>query len=306
MAHIHSAPRLSKHTLTCALAALVIPWSVSQAATQIEEHRAANPQGSVDIVNVAGSVDIQGWDKSEVEVSGSVGKDVERVDVAGDGNRTSIHVILPSHGSCCSGRDGEAKLLIHVPAGSSITTSLVSADLKVSGVRGDAKLQTVSGNITGDVGGDVRANDVSGNIELAAPAAKAIEIKDVSGNIVLTGGDADAEVTSVSGDLKITLKTPTRARFHTVSGEIIAKFALGPEAKIDGESISGQIKLELAGTPAGDFDIESFSGDIDNCFGPKPVKPKNSPGTRLQFNTGDSHARVRLETKSGDVRLCAK
>jgi DUF4097 and DUF4098 domain-containing protein YvlB len=306
MAHIHLAPRLNKHTLTCALAVLVMPWSLSQATTQIDEHRAANPHGSVDIVNVAGSVDIQGWDKSEVEVTGTAGKEVERVEVTGDENRTSIRVVLPSHGNCCSGKDGEARLLIHVPTASSISTSLVSADLKVSAIKGDVKLQTVSGSIKGEVGGDVRASDVSGNIELTAPAAKSLDVKTVSGNFLLSGGDADAEVTTVSGDLKVTLKTPTRARFHTVSGALIGNFALGPDAKIDGESISGDIKLEFAGTPAGDFDVESFSGDIDNCFGPKPVKPKYGPGTRLQFTTGDSHARVRLETKSGDVRLCAK
>jgi hypothetical protein len=304
MSHTLLATRLDKHALALALTVLIVPWSVSRAATQIDEHRTASPQGSVDIVNVAGSIDVQGWDKPEVAVTGTVGKDVERVDVTGDPDRTTVRVVLHPRGSWGSGREGEAQLTIHVPAGSSISTSLVSADLKVSGIKGDAKLQTVSGNISGEVGGDLRASDVSGSVSLAAAGAKSIEVKTVSGNIVLSGGDTDAEVTTVSGDAKISLKTAGRARFQTVSGTVTAKFALGADAKFDGESVSGDFKLELAGAPSGDFDIQTLSGDIDNCFGPKPVKAQYGPGTRLSFKAGDSHARVRVESRSGNVRLC--
>jgi DUF4097 and DUF4098 domain-containing protein YvlB len=306
MLHTQIAARLHPHLMAGALAALVLPWSISHAATQIDEHRPANPQGSVDIVNVAGSIDIQGWDKSEVEVTGTAGKNVERVEVTGDANRTSVNVQLRSHGNWGSGSDGEARLLIHVPAASSITTSLVSADLKVSGLKGDVKLQTVSGNVSGEVGGDVHANNVSGDIALAAPAAKVIEVRTVSGDIALSGGDADVEVTSVSGDGKIVLKTPSRARFQTVSGELSVNLTVGPDAQIDGQSVSGDVNFEFSSPPAADFDIQSFSGDIDNCFGPTPVKQQHGPGSRLTFKTGDSRARVRVSTKSGSVQLCAK
>jgi hypothetical protein len=306
MLQTHTAGRLRPHLLAGALAALVLPWSLSDAATQIEEHRPANPQGSVDIVNVAGSIDIQGWDKSEVYVTGTAGKDVERVEVSSDGNRTSVNVKLRSHGNWGSGSDGEAHLLIHVPAASSITTSLVSADLKVSGLKGDVKLQTVSGNVSGEVGGDVHANNVSGNIALAAPVAKVIEVRTVSGDIALSGGDADVEVTSVSGDGKIVLKTPSRARFQSVSGELSVKLAVGPDAQIDGQSVSGDVNIEFSSPAAAEFDIQSFSGDIDNCFGPTPTKSQYGPGSRLTFKIGDSRARVRVSTKSGSVQLCAK
>ena len=113
---------------------------------------AANPQGAVEIDNVAGSIDVQGWDKSEVAVTGTIGKDVERVDVTGDGNRTSIRVVLPK-GMHWSMNDGEAHLVIHVPTNSSVSTSLVSSDLKVSAVHGALELRTVSGNISGEAAG---------------------------------------------------------------------------------------------------------------------------------------------------------
>jgi len=306
MAYTHIAARMNKHILACALAAIAAPWTASDAATQIDQHRPANPQGSVEILNLAGAIEVKGWDKSEVAVTGSIGNDVDRVDVTGEGNRTSIRVVLRSQHKWGSGSEGEAHLLVNVPANSSISTSLVSSDLKVSSVRGDVQLQTVSGNVNAEVGGDVHANSVSGNVVLTATAARTIEARTVSGDLELNGGDADAQASTVSGNAKISLRTPVRARFHTVSGDISASLGVGSDAQIDGESVSGSIRMEFASAPAADFDVQTFSGDIENCFGPKPVEPQHGPGSRLTFKTGNTQAHVRLSTKSGDVRLCTK
>jgi Putative adhesin len=289
----------------CALALLTCPWSLAYAATSVDEHRPANPQGAVEIDNVAGLIDVQGWDKSEVAVSGSIGRDVERVDVTGDSNRTSIRVVLPK-GVHWDMRDGDAHLVIHVPTNSSVSTSLVSSDLKVSGVRGALELRTVSGNISGEGGGDLRVNDVSGDIHFTATAAKRIEAKSISGSIVLTGGNTEIEASTVSGDARLTLGTVSRARFKTVSGGISATLGAAADAQIDGESVSGDIRLDFAGEPAADFNVQTLSGDIENCFGPKPEEPRHGPGKRLMFKTGDTSARVHLTSNSGEVRLCAK
>jgi hypothetical protein len=304
MSHAQLTSRLNNPALICVLTALAFPW-LAHAATSVDEHRPANPQGAVEIDNVAGLIDVQGWDKSEVAVTGTIGKDVERVEVTGEGNRTSIRVILPQ-GHHWGMRDGEAHLLIHVPANSSVAASMVSSDLKVSAVHGGLELRTVSGNISGEGGGDVRANAVSGDIHLTANAAKVIEVKSISGNIVLSGGNAEVEATTVSGDAHLTLGTVSRARFKTVSGDLSATLAAAVDAQIEGESVSGDVKLDFASAPAADFDIRTISGDIDNCFGPKPIESRHGPGARLTFKTGDSSARVRISSHSGDVRLCAK
>jgi len=289
----------------CALALLASPWSLAYAATSVDEHRPANPQGAVEIDNVAGLIDVQGWDKSEVAVTGTIGKDVERVDVTGDGNRTSIRVLLPK-GMHWNMNEGEAHLVIHVPTNSSVSASMVSSDLKISAVHGALELRTVSGNISGDGGGDLRANDVSGDIRFTAMAAKRIEVKAISGSIVLTGGNTDIEATTVSGDVRLTLGTVSHARFKSVSGGLSATLAAAADAQIDGESVSGDIRLNFAGEPAADFDVQTLSGDIENCFGPKPVEPRHGPGKRLTFKTGDTSARVHLTSNSGEVRLCTR
>jgi len=286
----------------CAAAALVVPWSQVLAGKPIQEHRAADPQGEIEIVNVSGTVEIDGWDRNEVDVSGTAGDNVERVDVTGAGNRTSIHVV-PRSGRTW-GSDGEARLVVHVPRKSGVTATLVSADCKVSGVVGDLKLQSVSGNLEGDAGGDVRASTVSGDVRLTARAAKTIEVETISGDIRLWGGGGEADIVTVSGNATIELAQVTRSRLKSISGDMTAALALAPDGQIESESVSGNVSLKFAGEPSAEFDVQSFSGDIKNCFGPKPVESRYGPGSRLEFKNGDGHARVRINTKSGDVRLC--
>src|SRR5271169_2116107 len=297
MAQLNFVGRRELRILACALAGLAAPWALAHADSPIEEHRPANSHGSVEIINVAGAIDLQGWDKPEVAVTGTVGKNVERVDVTSGADRTSIHVEVRSQHFLGFGSDGEAHLLVHVPLDSTVSASLVSSDIKVSAVRGDLKLQTVSGNISGEAGGDVHASSVSGNVTFTAAAAKAVELKSVSGDVVLVGGNAYTEITTVSGNAKITLGTPPRARLQSVSGSLTANFALGPDAQIDGETVSGDVRLDFANNPLADFDIQTLSGAIKNCFGPKPEEPRHGPGSRLTFKSGDNSARVRISTK---------
>jgi hypothetical protein len=98
----------------------------------------------------------------ELEVRGSVGEAVERVDVLSGGTRTSIRVVSRAMHSW--GSDSEAHLVFHVPARSMVSAPLVSADFKVSGLSGDLKLQAVSGNVSGDV--DITTVSGSATLEL--------------------------------------------------------------------------------------------------------------------------------------------
>jgi hypothetical protein len=300
MSTIHS-PRLVKRVMISVLCVVMVPWSLVYAGREFRELRPADPQGSVEIVDISGGIELSGWDRPEIEVTGRSADILDRVRITVDGNQTVIHVM--PHGER-GGDSDEARLTIHVPVKSSVSTSLVSANLKVSGLQGDVHLRTVSGDISGEVGGNLRVNTATGNVRMTARGAKSIEVKTISGDVQLTGGSGDVEVTTVSGNAKIDLGTLNRGRFKSISGNLSTSLSLAPDAELEGESVSGTIRFAFPTKPVAGFDIESFSGSIDNCFGPKAVKPKYGPGSRLEFKTGDGQARVRVETKSGDVHVC--
>jgi DUF4097 and DUF4098 domain-containing protein YvlB len=285
-----------------ALAAACAAPTQAHAEKSVSEHLAADPRASVEINDVAGSIDLRGWDKSQVEVTGTAGSDVERVSVTGDAAHIVVQVLTRQNRLW--GADGSAHLLVRVPAKSTVTATLVSADFKVGGLLGDLKLQSVSGSVQGEVGGDLQAGSVSGDISLSAKSAKSIAVKTVSGDVTLSGGSGESEVTTVSGTIKVDEGTQTRAHFKSVSGDVTASLAMSPDAQIDGQSVSGDITLRFPEVPAADFEVQTLSGEIQNCFGPKPTESRHGSGSRLEFKNGDSGARIQISTKSGDVKLC--
>jgi hypothetical protein len=296
-------PILKMRILCCSMAAAlcasIVPSSPVFAAKEFRESHSADPDGTIEIFDIAGSVELSGWDRPEIEVSGVPDDLGDRVRVSGGADKISIHV-QPGGGVA-----HEPRLVIHVPEKSEIKVTLVSADLKVQGLKGDVNLRTVSGNISGEVGGDLVVNTATGFVHLTARGAKSTEVRTINGDVELKGGSGEVDIQTVNGNAKVDLATLTRGRFHSISGNLTANLSLAPDAEVDGESVSGNMRFDFPAAPSADFDIQSFSGNIDSCFGPKAKDANYGPGSRLEFKNGDGRARVRIETKSGNVRLCA-
>jgi hypothetical protein len=309
-----STPIHCLRLLACGGAALAtLAWSgaVGAATRTVDEHRPAEAAGQVEIQNVAGRVEVVGWDKSEVAVSGTLVGDVERVDITSAGPRTTVRVVLPeSHGGSFGwhGGGGEANLVVHVPAHSGLTATLVSADVSVTGVAGNQELHTVSGDVTTSAQHEVRVNTVSGDVHLTAGAeSRLLEISTVSGDLIVSGGGGELTVKTVSGDGTLTVGALSRAHVKTVSGDFSITAELATDGRLEAESVSGDLRITfVGGVPPAAFDLQSFSGDLSTCFGRKAAHEGYGPGSRLSFQEGAGSARVRVDTKSGDVTLCDK
>lgn len=295
--------------------ALLATWSASVAFAgthEVDEHRSADPQGQVEIVNVAGRIDVGGWDKPEIEVAGTLGSESDKLDISSAGNRTTIRVVdsdaddqhwrIRIHGH------HDATLSVHVPRGSSLSASLVSADLSVRDIQGNQELQTVSGNVTTAAAHDVRIHTVSGDIHLTAGAdSRLLELGTVSGDLDVEGGRGDINVNTVSGEGKLSLGPITHATIKSVSGNYQIRAALASEGLLEGQSVSGDFSIEFTGSPpAAEYELHTFSGDLKSCFGQKATHENYGPGSRLSFRQGPGSAQVRVDTHSGDVSLCAQ
>jgi DUF4097 and DUF4098 domain-containing protein YvlB len=285
------------------IGAVLVPWAVSEAKS-VHEQLAVDPQGTVEVSDVAGSIALTGWDRPEIEVTGTAGEEVDRIEVTRSGSRSVVRVISRSGISRGAGID--VQLTVHVPIKSAVNVTLVSADLTLGSLQGSVRLQTVSGDVSGTVDGDLRATTVSGSVRVRAAAAKMIEVKTVNGTIHVSGSGGEVDIGTISGTATLDLDSITRGRFKSVSGDLTAGFALAADGRFEGESVSGNIGVRFAGTPGAEFDVQSLSGDISNCFGPKAAKAQYGPGARLEFKSGEGNARVQIVTKSGDVSLCTK
>lgn len=153
-----------------------------------------------------------------------------------------------------------ARISLSVPATTDISSSTVSAETLINGVRARVKTNTVTGSLTlDDIIGDVDANTVSGEIEchglegdfngnsvsggltVQASRLRKIRLNTVGGDITLdlTDGGAQIQSISVSGD--VTVRIPQGGGYdvtaRTVSGHIV----------IDGQSMDGNAPHQHGG-----------------------------------------------------------
>lgn len=294
--------------LCCACSATPA-WAARRA---IDQHASADPQGQIEIVSVSGRVTVVGWDKSEVEVTGTLGSDIDKLDISSSGTRTTIRVVLDEahgrHWGIDLHEPGDADLTVYAPRGSSLTASLVSSDISVRDVQGEQELQTVSGEVRTAALRAVRVHTVSGDVHVnAGPDSGPLEIGTVSGDLDVTGGHGDVTISTVSGTGKLSLGTVTHARLKAVSGDYQVAMALAADGLLEVQTMSGDVVVDFTdGVPPADFDLHSFSGDLKACFGQKAEHEHYGPGSRLWYREGAGSARVRIDTHSGDVSLCSR
>ncbi len=188
------------------------------------------------------------------------------------------------------GIDG-TDLEVKVPAGSGLTVNTVSADLRVAGVHGAQRLQSVSGDVT-----------VTG-----AGKPVLLNITTVSGDAVVTKVAGEVNGNTVSGNFSLGLGDTSRSRLRSTSGDLTLATRPAADARFDIESISGDVRVDLTGPANAAFEVTSFNGEIRNCMGPKPVRTSEyAPGREPRFREGAGSALVRIKTLNGDISACRK
>lgn len=298
--------RLPKNRFSLSLLlAGVLPLAALARESTIDRTVPAEAGGTVEISNVSGTIDVRGWDRNEVQVTGHVGGDVERVDVESNGGHTLVKVVLPrGHNS-----DGEADIEVRVPKGSTVEVGAVSSDVTSKGVLGTQRLKSVSGEINAEVSGDdSEVRSVSGDVTVRGSGKPiSLHVSSVSGSLDLNNGAGKLDVVTVSGDATVNMGDTTEVRGRTTSGNLTINAKLARDGRVDVEGVSGDVKLRLSAPGGLSTEIESFSGDISGCLAADKVErvSKYGPGTRLNLRAVEAGGpRVRAKTLSGDIDIC--
>jgi DUF4097 and DUF4098 domain-containing protein YvlB len=308
------------HTKTFVLALLAISV-VSLADTAIDEVRTAGPKDNVEISNVKGRVEVEGWDKNEVRVTGTLGKNVERLEFQRDGDDTEIRVVVPRGGW----RVGESNLVIRLPFGNEVRVECVSGSVEAKGIRADVELETVSGSVrvtdcegaieaqstSGSVKvlqsrGDVNAETVSGSVEVEGDFGE-VEANSASGSVHVRTVRDKVRAASISGSVEVEGVAPRDVECESNSGSVSYTGGLAPNAKLRANTHSGSVKLRLPADVSARVHAQTFSGGINNQLsGAEAERPKNGPGATLNTKFGDGSADIEASAFSGSVTLGTK
>jgi len=290
--------RTSLVLLTIAMTA-----NLAWASQQVDETRDADSDARIDVDIISGSINVVGWDRNQVQITGTIGDDVEALEVSGSGRSISIDLDVPDSWGRRH-REIDASLQISIPVGAQLTVETVSAEITVDDVTGAVELGSVSGQIK-VAGSPSRADveTVSGDIRVDGNQT-AISAESVSGDVELTGAVETVEAASVSGDIEVSATQIQRATFESVSGDLEFSGGLTANARLHAEAHSGNVTLVLPGDTSATWEVETFSGNVTNEFGPGPKRSsEHGPGKWLKFTTGAGDARITVDSFSGNVRF---
>lgn len=288
-----------------AAVAALLALGTAEART-VQQQVGADPRGEVDVSDVAGRIEITGWDKPQVAVSADLPSDSQHLEVRSDRGRTSIRVSRGAGGVLSWG--GDVRLEVHVPRQSEVNVSGVSADIASHGIAGAQHLQSVSGGIDAELGnGANEVKSVSGSIRLqgSGGGSGSLHVTSVSGAVNVANMTGDLEATTISGDLEAQVAAAHSVRVHTTSGDLHLTAGLDRGGTIEAETVSGDERIAASAASGFQYEVRTFSGDIEDCFGQKPERTSEyGPGRRLDGTRGAGDGHVRIKSLSGDVSLC--
>ncbi len=295
---------MKTRTALTALLGLAVALAATTAGAQtrkVDESRPADPTASVSINNLAGTLEIAGWDRDEVRLEGVLDAKVEKLEIEGDRQALSIEVKYKRN---LKGPTDGTRLTLRVPRRCALEAVGVSCDVTVGELVGSVTVSTVSGELTlrGEPASASLAT-VSGDVDAEITTAR-LEVDTVSGDVRARGKLDDLEIATVSGDARIETGALRDFEFNAVSGQLIltADPVDGASWKID--THSGDAILRLPAKIDATFDISAFSGDIQDGYGHKAERTsKHAPGRELRFTEGKGGARIGISVFSGDVKI---
>jgi DUF4097 and DUF4098 domain-containing protein YvlB len=206
---------------------------------------------------------------------------------------------------------------VTVPSLASLELRSVSGSLKVAGVRGTVRAETVSGNVTTtDTPKLESARSVSGNVSLTAAATEGdLSAGTVSGHLTAKGLKAHGlDLGSVSGDISLSDVVCDRLAVKSVSSNVEYAGSIAKSGRYDINTHSGTVRLVLANPSGFELNATSFSGsirsDLPLTIGGDSARRGRDAGRRrdtginshsMRATFGDGSATVIIRTFSGDI-----
>jgi len=147
---------------------------------------------------------------------------------------------------------------------------------------------------------DTGDNDVEVTFEVKVPAGVEFDAATVNGDVTARDLPADAELTTVNGDVDV--EAGGVAHATTVNGSIKARLGRADwKDRIDFTTVNGSITVSLPGNASADLEATTVNGSIDSDF-PITMRGRMSPQS-LRGQIGDGGRDLKLTTVNGGITI---
>ncbi|MEP7327061.1 MAG: DUF4097 family beta strand repeat-containing protein [Gemmatimonadota bacterium] len=286
------------------LLALPVASGLAQASPpqRVERKLAIDPDASIRIYNLNGSVRVEGWDRDTISVVATIGDPLKNRFFFGGGTRGAKMGIE----SPLDLDQAPAHLIVKVPNRSRVWIKAATASIDLSGLQGGVDVSSTSGNIRFEGSPDqLNLETMDGSIEVIANGPW-MRAKTASGTITLRGGGEDVGATTVSGDVTLLSSGMRRVRMETVSGKLNFSGALARDGALTVESHSGPVDLLLPADLSAEFDLSTYEGTITNGFAPERRPTRQGAGEELHITALTGSANINVRTFKGPIVLRKK
>lgn len=221
----------------------------------LEQHFKADGPLVLGVKLAAAELEVVTGDAGEatVVVDGSP-KTVAATRVALVGNRLSVERQSGGIAGFFSRYDGELRVRVHIPKGSSAHISTAAGSTVLDGELTGLEFATAAGDlrVSGAIDGDATVATVSGNAELDDVSGD-LTMRSVSGELIARGVGGSLSAKSVSGDVRVGRLREGRVTLQNVSGDTELGIAPGTNLDVDLKTASGELVSEvpLEQSPAG-------------------------------------------------------
>jgi DUF4097 and DUF4098 domain-containing protein YvlB len=270
-------------------------WYVAE----IKKSFKASAEGSLEMRDITGNVDLQGGAQNTVEILESLRLDVfteeeaKRVLEACEDSYSQIGPRIVVDGRGRSRRSIDSRFRISVPTGFNVDVDTEGGDLTAERIKGTINLRTSGGDVTlAETGGSLNVSTSGGDIN----------VRDAEGSTILKTSGGNLELERIKGTLtaktsggNITLRSASKTvELQTSGGDIEI---LDVEGDVMASTSGGDVQVERTGgrvevsTSGGDVTLRDVKGELRGSTSGGDIW-----GERL-------HAPTRLSTSGGQIRV---
>jgi hypothetical protein len=192
----------------------------------------------------------------------------------------------------------EMRLRISCPKGASLDVNTKSADIQARGDYGIVDFKTASGDLYVDRTADAYAKTASGDVHLDTVDGS-LDVKTVSGDVMVSSVALDANVQAVSGDVHIRSNNGSIST-NTVSGD--QQYDAVVQGRVELRAVSGDITVGIRRGSRVFIDANTVSGSTSSEF-ELSDSPPASPMPDAPPAADAPLVEVFAKTVSGDVRM---
>lgn len=276
-------------TVVTAVALLLLSAGAASAATVSDEiHRTLElrPGGELVLENINGTVEVEAWDRAEVDLrvvktvkarsqeKAEKGLAAFRVEIDARPDRIHVEAEKPRNRDddegflgWLFGGDGvqySASYTVKVPRRVVLDAATVNGRVVVTGTEGPLEVSTVNGRVElADVTGTVEASSVNGSVKIRE-ARGSVSASTTNGSIAVAmtavAPQARMEISTVNGSVSLDLPADVQAHLdaRSTNGGISTDFPV----EVKGRWGSKSVNAELNGGGGGELEIRTVNGGI--------------------------------------------